>query len=231
MDGHVLHRPDLARAAGDLGLQEGILVAQEIPCRLQLQVGLDPRQHDGRADRLGDVVHSAKFEAQALVVGFGPGGQEHDGNVARVRVGLQPATDLIAVHLRHHDIEQDQVGGRPGCGDTQGTRPTGGHFDAVKVAQQRAQQCDVVRRVVDHEDRGTADMFFRSRKHAHTPAIGSGQFDGMRPGRILQTVKRGFEVIDVNGRGHRGDGPTPQCPFQAATFSPQQFGGFAVIVG
>ena len=62
LDGHILDRHHLARAAGHFLFEESRLVAQEVGGGLEAQVGLDARQHDRRADRLGDVVHRAHFK-------------------------------------------------------------------------------------------------------------------------------------------------------------------------
>ena len=68
MDGDVLDQFVLPGAPLHLLLQKGVLVVQQIPRRFQLQVVSDPGQHDGRGDRLVDVVDgpSARPCASAL---------------------------------------------------------------------------------------------------------------------------------------------------------------------
>jgi hypothetical protein len=59
---------------------------------------------------LGDVVH--RFDAEALEFALfgGAVGDEDDGDGARVLVRLEALANLDAVHIRHHHIEEDQVG-------------------------------------------------------------------------------------------------------------------------
>ena len=76
-------------------------------------------------------------------------------STGRARVALlvpQAAADLDAVHARHHHVEHHQVGPLPGH------RPQGllaGRDRAHPVAprdEDRLEQADVGRRVVDHQD-------------------------------------------------------------------------------
>ena len=153
-DGHVLDGLHLQRAQRHLALQVGALVAQEVGRGLERQVRGHARQQDGRADGLGDVVHRPQLQAQALVLHVGARGEEDHGNVARVQVRLEPAADLIAVHARHHDVEQDEVGRLLALRDLQRLLPLVGHLHVVVVAQQPAHEREVVGRVVHHEHRG-----------------------------------------------------------------------------
>ena len=139
-DGDVLDRVHLARAPGDLDFQEVVLVAQEVGRRLERELGRHPRQDDGRADRLGDVVHRAQFQALLLVLDLGHGGQEDDRDVTRLRVGLELLADLVAVHAGHHDVEQDQVGRGVGPDDLQRLLAVVGDLDPVVVLEQVAHQ-------------------------------------------------------------------------------------------
>ena len=80
---------------------------------LARQVGRDARQHLFALDRLGDVVDRAELEARHLVRHFAARRQEDHERVARLRLRLQFAADLEAVHARHHHVEQHQVRLRP----------------------------------------------------------------------------------------------------------------------
>jgi len=117
-------------------------------------MGSDPRQHDGRADGLGDVVHGPEFQPLGFIAHFGLGGQEDDGDVTRGGIGLESSADLIAVHFRHHDIEQNQVRGGIRAGDSQRALTAVGDFDLVFVLEQAAHQCQVVRDIVNHQHTG-----------------------------------------------------------------------------
>jgi hypothetical protein len=108
-DGDVLDGLGLLRALFDFLLQKGVLVAQEVRGPLEGELRLDPRQHDCRADRFGDVIHGAEAEASLLVLGGRFGGEEDDRNAACRRIRLQLPADFVTVHARHHDVEQDQL--------------------------------------------------------------------------------------------------------------------------
>ncbi len=153
-DGHVLDGLHFQRPQGHLALEVGALVAQEIRRGLQREVGVHPRQQDGRTDRLGDVVHRAHRQAAPLVLRRAARGQEDDGNVARGGMRLELPADLVAVQAGHHDVKQDQVGRRVGLGDAQRLLAVVGHLDEVMVAQQRGHEREVVGGVVHHQHRG-----------------------------------------------------------------------------
>ena len=61
---------------------------------------------------------------QAALLVFRPdlGSQENDRDAAGRRIGPQALENLIAVHVRHHDVEQDEVGMRQELGQAQGGR-------------------------------------------------------------------------------------------------------------
>src|SRR4030067_2605113 len=63
------------------------------------------------AEGFGDVVtHLGDMQPHHLVDGLGLGGDHNDRDLAQLFVGLDPLIDLPAVHVRHHQVEQDQVG-------------------------------------------------------------------------------------------------------------------------
>src|SRR3990172_1625575 len=63
------------------------------------------------AEGFGDVViHFGDMQPQHLVDGLGLGGDHNDWDLAQLFVGLDTLIDFPAVHVRHHQIEQDQVG-------------------------------------------------------------------------------------------------------------------------
>ena len=73
-------------------------------------------------------------------------------DVARRRIGFQQPTDLVAVHARHHHVEQDQRRPVRRPRDRQRLLAVDGHADAIVVAQHVAEQAQVRRRVVDDQD-------------------------------------------------------------------------------
>ena len=58
-----------------------------------------------------DCARDAQLEAFDDVLGLDLGGQEDDRNVLFPFVGLEMLAGLEPVHLGHHDVQQDQVGG------------------------------------------------------------------------------------------------------------------------
>ncbi len=59
---------------------------------------------------LGDEVVGAAFQPPDHIPRVGERGQENDGNPAVPFVGLDPAAQLVAVHLRHDDVADDEGG-------------------------------------------------------------------------------------------------------------------------
>ena len=73
------------------------------------QVRLDPGQQLAHPERLGDEVGRAEAEgADGGFLGRHRGDHE-DRQVLEPRIGLDPLQELQAVHLGHHDVEQQQV--------------------------------------------------------------------------------------------------------------------------
>ncbi len=72
----------------------------------------------------GDIVHGPQGESPDFVLRLVQGADEQDRNVVCVGICFQAFADLIAVHPRHPDVEQDQIG-LPGLGSRQGEWPIG----------------------------------------------------------------------------------------------------------
>ena len=68
------------------------------------------RDERGVVHRLGQVLVAARFEPRDDVLRVRHRGDHDDGREGEVRVGAQAPAHLDAVELRHHDVEQDQVG-------------------------------------------------------------------------------------------------------------------------
>ena len=109
-EGGVAQPFHLAAARLQLATELGVVMQQAVFGKLELQVGAHARQHRGGVDGLVDEVGAARFEAAAFVLGVRQRGQKDDGHAASGRVGLELAADLVAVHLRHHHVEHDEVG-------------------------------------------------------------------------------------------------------------------------
>ena len=70
------------------------------------QLAPDSRQHLHGHKGLGDVVIRAHIQAQHLVLGFGLGGEQDDGHIGEFP-DFRGGSD--AIHLGHHDVQQNQV--------------------------------------------------------------------------------------------------------------------------
>ena len=81
-----------------------------------LEVRLDACLHLVELERLGHVVDAPDREALHLVDGFGVGADEEDWDVGQSRVGLERGAHLVSAHLRHVDVEQDDLGRRAARG-------------------------------------------------------------------------------------------------------------------
>src|SRR5207253_8016535 len=114
----------------------------------------DAREEGDVVDRLRQEVVGAGLEAAQPVGDIGQRRHHDDGNVGGLRVGLQPATDLETVHLRHHDVEQDEIG-QLGGGDRQRARPVRAGQDIEILARElRLEQLDVYLDIIDDQDAG-----------------------------------------------------------------------------
>ena len=60
--------------------------------------------------RLGKVIHPADGKGLHLVQRFGESADEDNGNPVEIVIGLELFAHLVTVHLRHVDIQQDQMG-------------------------------------------------------------------------------------------------------------------------
>ena len=72
------------------------------------QMGLDAHEQVAVVERLHQVVVGAGLEPDALVHDVAFRGQEDDRDAAPART--HPLAHVVAVHARHHDVEQQQVG-------------------------------------------------------------------------------------------------------------------------
>ncbi len=142
----------LVRAAGDFAFEPCVLVVQALARLGKLDVGAYPCKHDVGIERLGDVIHRAEGEAVRLALHRVHRGDEDDRDVARRRVGLEGLQHLVAVHVRHHDVEQDHVGQRADGDRMQCALSRDGGADTIVRAQRLAEDGEVLGRVIDDED-------------------------------------------------------------------------------
>jgi hypothetical protein len=112
---------------------------------------VDSRKQLRVVERLRHEVVGAGLDRRELLL-FAARGDHHDRQEARGLVVAEPPADLVAVHLRHHDIEQHEVDVAP-AGERKrlcaGARAD--HFMAAR-REHGLEQADVLRQVVDDED-------------------------------------------------------------------------------
>ncbi len=139
-----------------------------LPKALQFELILHPHLQQVRIDRLGDVIGDALGEAACLVGRLRQGGDEDHRYLGRGRVDLEGGQHGIAVHLRHLDVEQDQVGPWLAARQFESLLAAGGGRDGIVVAQDAHQRMQVLGHVVDDQDpRAVVRLFIR---------LGAGNF-------------------------------------------------------
>jgi len=117
------------------------------------QDGQDRRQEVLGLGGLGQVGLGAQLVAQLAVPGVGVGGRvEDERDVAQANVGHPLAAQGVAIHDRHQDVRDHQVGGSL-AGHLQGLGPVRGreHFQTL-ASQQGLQEIEVLGVVVDDQD-------------------------------------------------------------------------------
>ena len=147
---------------------------------LLLQAGADARLQEHRVERLGQVVVGAELDAAHHAVDVVERRDHDHRNVAQPGIVLEAAQHREAVHLGHHDVEQDQVdrfAGQPVEGVPAMDR---GHRLVLEQLQLLRQHVAIERLVVDDQDAGgrhrcaprvdptsllEAEARFRSRRH------------------------------------------------------------------
>ena len=112
--GHLLERG--AQAGGallDRLLEMRLMALQRVLRLLHLQQRGGPDAKLGFVDRLGDEVVGARLDrAQPIVAARHRGHHDHR-HVAGVGILPDAPADLVAVHARHDDVEQHEVGAEP----------------------------------------------------------------------------------------------------------------------
>jgi hypothetical protein len=111
------------------------------------QVRPDSGEHFFALERLVDEVNRAELEPSHFLASLGERGQENDRAIASARIRLQAGAGFEAVHVRHHDVEQDQVRRRP-LRDGDRVLAAPGGEQPVAVALERLVEHLKIRRVV-----------------------------------------------------------------------------------
>jgi hypothetical protein len=84
--------------------------------------------------------------------------EEHDRDVFRLFRGAQAPADLVPVHARHHDVEEDQVG-RGSLDEAEGSLAVHRGAELVLPLERSDEHIDVRRHVVDDQDPAFREWF------------------------------------------------------------------------
>ena len=93
----------------ELVLELVIAAAQLLLQIANRQVRPDAREHFLRLERLVDEIDGAELEPAHLLARLGQRRQKDDRDDRACARRLSACAGLEAVHLRHHDVEQDQI--------------------------------------------------------------------------------------------------------------------------
>src|SRR5665648_216909 len=153
------HRPEFADLVSRLFRQQRMQQLIGLCARLlrlaerflERQLRLDPSKHDRSRERLVDVIDGADLETLLLVDRVSFRREEDDGDFSRLGIRLEPAANLVAVHARHHHVEQDQVRCLGPHGDRQRLLAIGRHLGVKQILEHPRHHGDVGRRIVNHE--------------------------------------------------------------------------------
>jgi len=103
-------------------------------------------------ERLGDVVVGAQLQTLQLITAFVFLRQEDHRHVAGARGGAQNLTDLKAVHIGQHDVQDDEVG-----------EVVAGFLQRIRAAQHGVHIITLVGKV-DFEHVGDVDIVFNDQQ-------------------------------------------------------------------
>ncbi len=117
----------------------------------ELQMGLDARADLIDVEGLGDVVGGADPKALELVLYLVDDGDEDHRDALAPGRGLDASADLVAVHLRHQDVEQDEIRGRLALDLLQRLGARARDLDAEFVLQRLKQGVQVLRAIIDQQ--------------------------------------------------------------------------------
>ena len=141
--GHLLLHPMLERV---------VQLAQLVVKRFDAEQRAHPGEQLRLIDRLGQEVVGASLDALHALLGGIERGDHHDRQHGRGRVVANLPAHLVAAHLRHHHVEQHQVGVLAlDDGQRLGARRRGDRAIALG-REQIGQELHVLRGVVHDED-------------------------------------------------------------------------------
>ena len=128
-----------------------VLFGEPDPQLVYREMRLDAGQQFVRIERLTHVVDGTEFERLDEIGGVGLGGEKNDGDFTPRRIGLDVGTGFIAIHHRHHDVEQDEVG-HDAAHRLERLNAVGRHHHLIAGRLERGgQRLDVGRGVIDDQ--------------------------------------------------------------------------------
>ena len=121
---------------------------------LTLQQRCDALHHLIAIEWLDQVVIRAELQSGEAIFDVAARRHQHDGDVRCALHGFEGLADFPSAPLRHHDVQQHDVG-KPRLGDRQRLLPVPGHEDlAIERTQIYLEQLDHVLVVIrDEQDR------------------------------------------------------------------------------
>ena len=131
--------------------------------QLAVQPRVHPRAQDHRIERLGQEVLGAHLDAPDHALGVVDAADHDHRQMAQRVVALDALEHLDAVHARHDQVQQDDVGWVFGEHGERGGAVTGRGRPMPLVFEGGGEESTVQRVVVDHQD------------VAHAPTASSGQ--------------------------------------------------------
>ena len=169
--------------------------------RQKTQLRLHAGERFVQVDGLRDVIDGADAETFDFSLLRCPGGDEDDRDGAGVFRRLQPAAYLDAVHVRHHHVEQDEVG-LGLCDEIQRLHSTVSRDDMQALALELAlEQLHVDRLIIDDQDGWGGGHTGRKQRGRIAQAQASAQFGVDTP---LQYFASAWRPSWVPRRPERG---------------------------
>ena len=172
---------DLGNLLADALLERAAPLEQPVVETLFLEAGADAGAQENRVEGLRQVVRRTQLDAadDALQLVHG---RDHDhGDRAEPFVGLERLQHLVAVELRHHDVQENQIErSRPQELQRLAAVPRSADIRVPLATEALGQGVEVVLVVVDHQERGPVLAHRVSRGPGRMP-IGRLRLHGRRP--------------------------------------------------
>ena len=138
--------------AFDLVAQALVVAVEHVPGGLGLQLHLDPGIDDGGTDGLVDVVGRPQAKTALLAVLVDQGRHQDHRDVPGSGLFTQALEHFEAIHVRHHDVEQDQIRPRLARSHLKGLDATGCRDDPQVAGQHPLQHHPIDGFVVHHQN-------------------------------------------------------------------------------